>query len=54
MAKCANTKHRWVLMTMNGKTVYVYCDACGEKFPFGVEQSGARFTGKLPVKYLVD
>jgi len=54
MAKCANTQHKWMLMTINGKSVWVYCHTCGEKFPFTGEQNGARFSGKLPDRYLVD
>ena len=56
MAKCANTKHRWIVMTMagNGNKVFITCDLCSERFPFGIEQNGIRFTGKLPAKYLVD
>lgn len=54
MAKCANTKHRWTLMTINNRSVFVYCHNCGEKFPFTSEQNGASFHGTLPAKYLVD
>lgn len=52
MAKCPNNHHNWVVMCVAPPKVWVICKNCPEKFPFGPEQSGMRFTGKLPNKYL--